>query len=44
MYRAFAPFFETVRGDRRVTGMAQGSAAVSAASGSVRKRKEWLFY
>jgi len=44
MYRAFAPFSETVRGDRRVTGMAQGSAAVSAASGSVRKRKEWLFY
>ena len=23
MYRAFAPFFEGVRGDRRVTGMAQ---------------------
>jgi len=23
MYRAFAPFFEAVRGDRRVTGMAQ---------------------
>jgi hypothetical protein len=32
MYRAFAPFFETVRGDRRVTGCAGGSAAVSAAS------------
>jgi len=32
MYRAFAPFFEGVRGDRRVTGTAQGSAAVSAAS------------
>ena len=24
MYRAFAPFFEAVRGDRRVTGTAQG--------------------
>jgi len=24
MYRAFAPFFEGVRGDRRVTGTAQG--------------------
>jgi len=24
MYRAFAPFPEGVRGDRRVTGMAQG--------------------
>jgi len=23
MYRAFAPFFETVRGDRRVTGCAE---------------------
>jgi len=23
MYRAIAPFFGTVRGDRRVTGMAQ---------------------
>jgi len=32
MYRAFAPFFETVRGDRRVTGWRRGSAAVSAAS------------
>ena len=31
MYRAFAPFFLGVRGDRRVTGMTQGSAAVSAA-------------
>jgi len=41
MYRAFAPFFKTIRGDRRVTGMAQrergrlggitGSADISAA-------------
>jgi len=31
MYRAFAPFSETVRGDRRVTGTRRGSAAVSAA-------------
>jgi hypothetical protein len=25
MYRAFAPFFEAVRGDRRVTGTTQGA-------------------
>ena len=31
MYRVFAPFFMGVRGDRRVTGYAGGSAAVSAA-------------
>ena len=31
MYRAFAPFFMGVRGDRRVTGTRRGSAAVSAA-------------
>jgi hypothetical protein len=44
MYRAFAPFFEGIRGDRRVTGTAQGSAAVSAASGNVCKRKKRLFF
>jgi hypothetical protein len=32
MYRASAPFFMGVRGDRRVTGTRRGSAAVSAAS------------
>jgi hypothetical protein len=27
MYRAFAPFFMAVKGDRRVTGMAQDVSA-----------------
>jgi len=30
MYRAFAPFFEGVKGDRRVTGTRRGSAASGA--------------
>jgi hypothetical protein len=44
MYRAFAPFFEGVRGDRRVTGTRRGSAAVSAASGGAFAKERKGFF
>ena len=43
MYRAFAPFFEAVRGDRRVTGSAQGERGRLGGIWERSQKKEMAF-
>jgi len=43
MYREFAPFFKAVRGDRRVTGMAQEKRGCLGGNRERWQKKEMAF-